>query len=532
MRGLVALVALSVASRAARVITDCDVVVVGGNLGGVAAALGAADSGPSLQICYTDITDWPGGQATAGGTSAIDFGATSADFPKNLPLSLGYILSHGAFGNGDENLGGCSVSIKCFLPEKFVEACLDAFSKRPNLRLYLNTVITSSARDARSGRFTSLTATQRTPAPGTAGYERLQSEALPDWYSATDSAFFTKEQLTFSLNSKAVVIEASEFGDVLVTSGVRVAQGVETPLENSTAYDQGCGQSTTVVFWTSYGKEPAPRPDPTPLGGDSGFPFRVENATDLTHSYVWRRNVAADPADRFSTRPGDTSMINQGNDANLPPPILLPLAAARAQAAAGAWAGGVNLTALALAEQRAYGYYWLLWNSTARYLPTAAPFIFFNRTAAGTATGLSKMPYLREARRGQFGVQGFRLCKAPMAVGGESDPGCWLPPTGEAPGPGGGEPPYRKAASTIANGSSYFGYKWQDTVAIGQYDFDIHRMNCSFPPYLDDYYHPAAHYYLPFRALTSWDSPNLLLAGKNLAQTFYANAATRLHPEE
>ena len=37
---------------------------------------------------------------------------------------------------------------------------------------------------------------------------------------------------------------------------------------------------------------------------------------------------------------------------------------------------------------------------------------------------------------------------------------------------------------------------------------------------------------MPFRALTSWDAPNLLVAGKGMAQTFYANAATRLHPEE
>ena len=39
-------------------------------------------------------------------------------------------------------------------------------------------------------------------------------------------------------------------------------------------------------------------------------------------------------------------------------------------------------------------------------------------------------------------------------------------------------------------------------------------------------------YYLPFRALTVQGAPNLLVAGKTMAQSFYANAATRLHPEE
>lgn len=35
-----------------------------------------------------------------------------------------------------------------------------------------------------------------------------------------------------------------------------------------------------------------------------------------------------------------------------------------------------------------------------------------------------------------------------------------------------------------------------------------------------------------FRALTSEAAPNLLVAGKTMALTFWANAAVRLHPEE
>ncbi len=318
---------------------------------------------------------------------------------------------------------------------------------------------------------------------------------------------------------------------MLLTSGVRVAQGVEAPLENSTQYQESCGQATTVVFWTSWGLSPAPRPDPTPPGGDAGFPFHYENVSELNHSFTWRRSVATSLKEPRWINPGDTFMLNQFNDVDLPPPLLLPLELARAQVAAGAWAGGVNLTALALNEQRSFGWYHVLLNSTRVVLPGVEPYLFLNKSAAGTGTGLAKMPYLREARRGQFGVEGFRLCKAPMAVGGSADPGCWRPPPGAAPGPAGGAP---GAAAPAPHPSSApnRGFHWSDTIAIGQYDFDIHKQNCSLPAYLDNYYHPAAQYYLPFRALTSWDAPNLLLAGKNIAQTFYANAATRLHPEE
>ncbi len=90
-----------------------------------------------------------------------------------------------------------------------------------------------------------------------------------------------------------------------------------------------------------------------------------------------------------------------------------------------------------------------------------------------------------------------------------------LPPANSPPGLNG---PHTQAQKEVPKSfSSGFGYKWHDTVAIGQYDFDIHRMACSFPEYLGgkngSYYHPAAKYYIPFRALTSWDSPNLLIAG-------------------
>ena len=223
-------------------------------------------------------------------------------------------------------------------------------------------------------------------------------------------------------------------------------------------------------------------------------------------------------------------MLSEYNDQDVPPGIFLPLALARQQAAAGVWAGGINLTSLRLAEEKSYFYYWQLKRSAQVALPQAADYYYLNKSAAGTGTGLSKLPYLREGRRAQFGVQGFRLCHAPLAVGGAGDPGCWLPPNGTAPGFGGGAEAAEAAEEAL--GVSAFGFKWRDTVAIGQYDFDIHREDCPLPDYLNGYYKPAARYYLPFRAITHWDAPNLLLPGKNMAQTFYASAATRLHPEE
>ena len=49
---------------------ECEVLVVGGGMGGVAAALAAARAGRSVLL--TEETDWLGGQMTAQGVSALD----------------------------------------------------------------------------------------------------------------------------------------------------------------------------------------------------------------------------------------------------------------------------------------------------------------------------------------------------------------------------------------------------------------------------------------------------------------------------
>lgn len=46
---------------------SCDIVIAGGSTASLAAAITAAEAAPDLSVCFTEITDWPGGQMTAGG---------------------------------------------------------------------------------------------------------------------------------------------------------------------------------------------------------------------------------------------------------------------------------------------------------------------------------------------------------------------------------------------------------------------------------------------------------------------------------
>ena|SRR6266446_1915755 len=55
----------------------CDVLVVGGGTGGIAAALAAARAIPApgrrrFTVCLLEETDWMGGQLTAQGVSALE----------------------------------------------------------------------------------------------------------------------------------------------------------------------------------------------------------------------------------------------------------------------------------------------------------------------------------------------------------------------------------------------------------------------------------------------------------------------------
>lgn len=502
---------------------DCHIVIAGGSLASLSAALIAANltvnANPSVRICYFEITDWVGGQMTSQGTSAIDFGETYAHFPIHLPALFIDLLTTGSIGgllpNGTANVGRCTVSDKCFLPEWAVEWANAEFLKYPNLEVFLNSAVIQSTRDPVSTNITQLTILQRTPVPGTHGYERRLSDALADWYSPQDSAYFTKQ--LFTISNPQVVIEASEFGDVLMTANLSVAQGVEEDYENSTSYNNTCGQAATFCFWMSWGNTPAPSPDPIPAGSDDGTAFELNSWTgNYSHVLTWRRSFAIDPnANPEVPQPGDVMLINSLNDYD-EGNIWLPYNLAQEQVQNNAWSGGINYTALALAELRAYGWYYYLKNLTLINNVTAYPYIYLNTSSANTTNGLSKMPYLRESRRSVRGITDFVLCHWPLAQLEVPTPGCSYP--------GGSK-------------GGYMGYKWHDTIGIGQYNFDIHPLNgnvCKLPPYFNGTgaHTPAGLYYIPFRALTVAESGNLIVAGKSMSQTFWANAATRLHPEE
>ena len=179
----------------------------------------------------------------------------------------------------------------------------------------------------------------------------------------------------------------------------------------------------------------------------------------------------------------------------------------------GDWKGGVDLNCLAAAEQRSFGWYHFYWNLSTK---SAAHFdpkqLVMHLNSTETGIGLAKFPYIRDSRRAT-GLFGFRL--------------------------------NHSTAMDLWNQSSAkrnysVGYKFADTVALGDYNFfDMHLLqnDCAdqYPAYIG---HAGKDgdtlvpYHIPFRSIANDEFANLLFAGKNVASTFFANSALRLHPVE
>ena len=105
--GVAIAVPLSSQPRAAA--AACDVIIAGGSLASLAAAVSAADYSPDVTVCYLEPTDWPGGQLTASAVPAVDFGPHNRDGSANVARSFASFL-FGPSMPGDVNLGNCWVN--------------------------------------------------------------------------------------------------------------------------------------------------------------------------------------------------------------------------------------------------------------------------------------------------------------------------------------------------------------------------------------------------------------------------------------
>ena len=342
---------------------SCDVLVAGGSLGGVAAAMRAAEMGADVYLI--EETDWIGGQMTAQGVSALDehehiesFGGTRSYYEFRNSIRAHY---------GEPNPGNCWVTRLAFEPRVAVRT--------------LERMLPAEVRVFR-----------RTKTVSIATEENRIAEVVA---MGLDDGRLTRFK-------PELVIDATELGDLLPLCGAEHTVGAETVAQTGEKQAQPaepkprCVQSFTYTFVCE--RRPAgeshviPRPEkyeryrsaqPYSLkievhggeiyGEESGWlQYSLYEQLPGTKGGLWsyRRLVEKENLTMFNW---------PGNDYRDRSILDCPALDA----------------AKALQDAKRVSLGFLYWLQTEQH----APELKLRPDVMGTADGLSKHPYIRESRR-------------------------------------------------------------------------------------------------------------------------------------
>jgi hypothetical protein len=483
--------------------TGTEILIVGGGVGGVAAALAAASTGH--RVVLTEETDWLGGQLTAQAVPPDEnpwierFGGT-ATYRRFRDEVRGYYrrnypLRAEAAALPDLNPGAGRVSKLCHEP-----------------RVALAVLESMLAPHRAAGRVTVLLGHRPVAADVTGDRVDAVTLAGPDGDVTVRAAY---------------VLDATENGDLLPLTGTEFAVGAEAAAEHGEPHaperaDPGNLQGITYCFalshhagsdftidqpemygfWRDYQPEfwPVPllgflAPDPRslepvarrfdPNPDTDPLAVSADQSAEAGDKELWgfRRILA-----RRLYRPGafdsDITLVNWPlNDYWLRPALEID---------------GVSTAAdveRAHREARQLSLSVLYWLQTEAPRPdggTGFPGLRLRPDVVGTEDGLAKSAYVREGRR----------IRAVTTIVEQDVALEILGPTG------------RK--------------RHEDSVGIGSYRLDLHPSTAG-DTYVDV---PSVPFELPLGALLPRRMRNLLPAAKNIGTTHITNGCHRLHPVE
>ena len=462
---------------------ECDLLIVGGSMGGCAAALAACRAGRAVVL--TEETDWLGGQMTSQGVSALDehrriesFGGSRSYYELRGLIREYYrkrtSLTPAALAEAELNPGNGWVSFLCFEPRAGVWAVTQLLAPHVDSgRLVILLRHQAVAAESDGGTVRSIT------------FRRLDGEQ----HTRVRAGFF---------------LDATETGDLLPLTVTEYALGAESardtgePSARTGPADPKCVQSFTYPFALEYrpGERHAVPPPETYEVDRERQPFSLRHLYHdergwATYHMFGPGESAAGPfwtyrrlidRENFSGAPypHDIAMINwPGNDfrhanwLDVPPEL--------------------GLAALRRAKDLSLGFcHWLQTRCPRDDGGEGYPEMMLRPDVMGTPDGLSKYPYIRESRR----IRAIRTITE-QDISAESNQG---------------------ARAKLVS----------DSVGIGLYAIDIH------PCEGEERIPPAAAkpFQIPLSALVPLEASNLLPACKNIGTTHITNGAYRLHPIE
>jgi hypothetical protein len=477
-----ALPALSLASSEA----FCDVLVVGGSFGGVAAALAAADLGRTVVL--TEETGWIGGQATTQGVPLDEHPwmemrgrtRTYAEFRSRVRdyYRQNYSLTAAARADPNFNPGAGWVSACCFEPRAGI-AVLKAM-----LAPHLST-----------GRVRILT--RHRPVAADRSGNRCRSITLRDERSGADRVV-----------AAPYILDATELGDLLPLAGIEYVTGAESQSETGepSALEGKADPLRMQPFTHLAAVDYFPGEDhriARPAGYEKwqpGFRGMIGTAAaDKNELQLRMRRLFAPPAGTYQSSiwnfrrvlcaanfigiPSDVTMIMNGNEYRGGPILEVPAELAQRRLAE---ARELTLSTIYFFQHEIEPGY----NGKPGY-----PGIRPRGDVFGTEDGLAQYPYIRESRRirAEFTSveQHFRIDQNP-------------------------------------NGPVLY----KDSIGTGGYRVDIHEKARSGESQTWSLHGKHWTQQVPLGSLIPIRVENVLPACKNLGATHVTNGAFRLHPVE
>ncbi|WP_199548840.1 FAD-dependent oxidoreductase [Streptomyces sp. N35] len=471
---------------------NCDVLVIGGGLGGVAAALAAVRMG--RQVVLTEETDWLGGQLTSQAVPPDEhpwieqFGCTATyrrlrDAIRSYYRRT-YPLTEPARATEYLNPGQGVVSRLCHEPRVAVAAIDELLAPHRS-----------------SGRLQVLLR-HRPVAAATEG-DRVTAVRL------LDTA--TGRELTASA---PYILDATEDGELLELAGVEHVTGSESradtgephaldgpaqPLDQQSftycfALDHRPGENHTIDrprmygFWRDYAPDfwPAPLLSWSQVSPEKLFRYE-KNVFEPDRDFdLWRfRRILHGPHLVEGDASRDITLVNwQQVDYWLGPVIGVDAAERERH--------------LDAAKQLSLSFlYWMQTEAPTHDGGTGYPGLRLRPDVVDTADGLAKYPYLRESRR----------IRAEFTV-------------------------TEQHVGVAARGELQGAEEFRDSVGIGSYRIDLHPSTGSGAgprQYIDVESWP---FQIPLGALLPVRVENLLPAAKNIGTTHITNGCYRLHPVE
>ncbi len=480
-------VALDSPSRAIKTISPpkrppvvaCDVLIAGGGVGGVAAALQAALSG--LKVCLTEETDWLGGQMTAQGVSALDENylvETSGSTLKYQQLRdrlrayyrQQFRLTREAAAQQYFNPGNCWVSVLSFEPAVAVakiEEMLRPLEAQGTLTVHRRTK----------------------PVAARMSGGKVRSVIMANLDTGETMAVRPK-----------ICLDATELGALLPMTGTAYRAGAESSLDTGEPHAPLARDENNVQdFVYPFAVEFRPGENHTIARPPLYDGFKEQGAFSFYGYKMFRQSSLADPdgserqvlpfwtyrrlldCSNWTDPPFgyDVAMINwMSNDLSGQNIIDQP--------------DEVAAERLAMAKALSLGFlYWLQTEAPRDEGGHGYPELRLVPQVMGSQDGLSKYPYIRESRRIR-----------PVRTILEQD----------------------IAAATNRGARARF---CPDSVGIGFYPIDIHGRQD-----LPGAAQATRPFQLPLGALIPEKRSNLIASAKNIGTTHITNGAYRLHPVE